>query len=207
MPRKNRLYILLTLLSAFTTKVFAGTSRLADTTIPSRITLQQFPITNLTALTDLSVKKDDPKLYYGKWQWTSNEQDSFTIYIQPNAGQLIRGGKAVKADVLCTYIIVRQGKRVAGYSTNYDRDRSPALISDGYTADKALLISPGEARLENLDGFYFIVFQFISETKELARLDKGNLIPFFATAFDKQQKPSTEKIPTDLILKKVSGTY
>ncbi|MFW2475823.1 MAG: hypothetical protein ACN4EP_02850 [Sediminibacterium sp.] len=198
--------VLLVLLMGHFMDASASTSVIKDTIIKSQITLQQFPITNLTGITDLSVKKKDPKLYYGKWQWTNNEQDTFTVTIQPNRGQSVKNGKKSKSDVLCYYNIIKKGKLV--YNSMGNEGNNPEQsFSCGYASEKALLIAPEEARMLNLDEYNFFVFQLVSDNNDVANLNKGSLLPFFEAAFNKQVYPSARTFPVDLIMKKISDSY
>ncbi len=190
--------IISVLLMGYNTEVSASISVNRDTIVNNRISAEVFSITNLTGITDLRTKKDDPKLYYGKWQWVSDDRDTFTIHIEANNGQLDKEGKASKADVICYYSIEKNGNLI-------DRVKSKESFLYGFTAEKQLMLAPAECKIENLDGSCFFSFQLASDNRDNAKLIKGTLLPYFAKEFEDKQKSPGENIYTDLNFKKHSS--
>ena len=179
-------------------EVSASISVNSDTIVNSGISAEAFPITTLTGITDLRTKKDDPKLYYGKWQWVSDSRDTFTIHIEANNRQMEVDGKASKADVICYYSIVKNGNLI-------DSVKAKESFLFGFTAEKQLKLAPAECKIENLDGSCFFSFQLASDNRDNAKLFKGTLLPYFAKEFEDKQKSPEENIYTDLNFKKHSS--
>lgn len=173
-----------------------------DTTIQTAVTLKEYPITNLASITDLRLQRDDPERYYGSWQWVNHNGDRFIIHIQPYKDELDKGDKPVKADIICHYSIVKQGKKV-----EMDSCQSKESVLYGFTAEKQLLLAPVECKIEHLDQSCFFVFQFTSDKGDIANLKSGSQLSFFAKAFNKQSDNNTPKIPVDLIMKKTLTSY
>lgn len=173
-----------------------------DTTIKSDITLKEYPINKLAYKTDVRLLKDDPERYYGSWQWVNNNEDCFILHIQPNKEEWDKGGKTVKADIICRYSIVKQGKKV-----EVDNDGLKETILYGFTVEKQLLLASVECKIEHLDQSCFFVFEFTSDKDDIANLKRGSLLSFFAKAFNKQTDNSPQTIPVDLIMKKTFTSY
>lgn len=192
--------IISVLLMGYNTEVSASISVNRDTIVNNRISAEVFSITNLTGITDLRTKKDDPKLYYGKWQWVSGDRDTFTIHIEANNGQLDKEGKASKADVICYYSIVKNGDL-------RDSVKSKESFLFGFTAEKQLMIAPAECKIENLDESSFFSFQLASDDRDVGNLNKGRLLPFLNALFNGKLSTSTKISPVDLTMRKVSGIY
>ncbi len=173
-----------------------------DTTIKTLVTLKEYPITHLASITDVRLQKDDPKQYYGSWQWVNHNGDRFIIHIQPYKEELDKSEKPVKADIICHYRIVRQGKLV-----ELDSGQSKESFLYGFTAEKKLLLAPAECKIEQLDQSCFFVFQFASNNHDIANLKRGSQLPFFVKVFNKQSDNHPQTIPMDIIMKKIFASY
>ncbi|MBW0176923.1 hypothetical protein [Sediminibacterium sp.] len=205
MQKVKTCYAIVLLLCGFNDVVSAHTSMGGDTIIKSLVTLKEYPITNLASVP--AIKRDDPKVYYGKWQWVNDNRDTFTITMMPGKAATTKDVTVIQSDIVCYYTIIRQGQLVEStVPASLNSERAVRTELYGYAMENRLLIS-FPTNITSLDGSIYCELQLAANNKERGILKNGAYLPCLIKAFNSKPTASGNNTPADLLLHKISNTY